>query len=61
MRTSLSVSYMEIYKEDAYDLLVERESVSMIHQQTRITTEYCGRLPNCQFERTRLVKCLSQT
>lgn len=27
---SLSISYMEIYKEDAYDLLVERESVSVV-------------------------------
>ena len=27
-QVSVSISYMEIYKEDAYDLLVERESVS---------------------------------
>lgn len=29
---SLSISYMEIYKEEVYDLLTDRESVSVVGQ-----------------------------
>jgi len=29
LQTSLSISYMEIYKDDVYDLLVTRENVSI--------------------------------
>lgn len=46
--TSLAVSYMEIYKDEVYDLLVTRENVSTLSaMSTTVLTLESFRPPNC--------------
>jgi hypothetical protein len=68
---SLSVSYMEIYRDEVYDLFVDRETVSHLYNLFRIIlsftelTSHTRSSPNrplsYQSGRTTLVKYLSQT
>jgi hypothetical protein len=65
---TLSVSYMEIYRDEVYDLLVDRESVSHSHNLFRMLytireltahhSSSSNRLLSCQSGRMMLAKSL---
>lgn len=57
----LSISYMEIYKDEVYDLLIPRERVCSKPLFSVIHLNPVCRLRNYLFERTKRAKSLSLT
>ncbi len=57
---SIAISYMEIYKDEVYDLLVERDNVGCVITMTNLLSQSGSRPPNYLSVKMGQVKCLSQ-